>query len=36
VTDVAGAVLASAEAVMVVTGEVAEESRLEYLDALGS
>lgn len=36
VTDVAGAVLASAEAVMVVTGEVAEETRLEYLDALGS
>lgn len=36
VTDVAGTVLASAEAVMVVTGEVAEETRLEYLDALGS
>jgi acyl-coenzyme A thioesterase PaaI-like protein len=36
VTDVAGVVLASAEAVMVVTGDVAEETRLEYLAALGS
>ena len=36
VTDEEGTVLASAEAVLVVTGEVAEGTRLEYLDALGS
>lgn len=36
VTDDTGTLLASAEAVLVVTGEVAEETRLEYLEVLGS
>ena len=36
VTDDGGTLLASAEALLVVKGEVAEDTRLEYLDALGS